>query len=109
MNKKVVQAEFVIGDNPLLFWVDKFLKEMSIDAGVISGLAVRVGSGSFTSTRMAVTTANALAYALNIPVVAVGPDENWPNQNIGERIACAHPGQYVLATYSGAPNIGKKK
>lgn len=73
----------------------------------ISGLAVVVGLGRFTATRIAVTVANALGFALKIPVVAV----NAPDPLVAKKkLAQAKPGVYVSAKYSAEAHIyGEQK
>lgn len=41
----------------------------------IKGIAVVKGPGSFTSLRIGITTANALAYGLGIPVVGIAKEQ----------------------------------
>ncbi len=89
----------------LLLGLQLLLKKGNLSLNDLQGLAVRVGVGKFTSTRVAVTVANTLAYALKIPVVGV---KELVENTVGE-IKKQTPGIYVSATYSGEPNIGKKK
>jgi tRNA threonylcarbamoyl adenosine modification protein YeaZ len=52
----------------LLPLIDKFLKNNQIKLNDLTGILVNLGPGSFTGVRIGVTTANALAWSLNIPV-----------------------------------------
>lgn len=96
----------VKNDLPVLFYFDKLLKGLKKKKTDVLGLAVLVGEGSFTSTRIAVTLVNTFAYALEIPVVGVKKIEF---DNLKEKITNTKVGQYVSAKYSGEPNIGVKK
>ena len=51
--------------------VDQVLKRASIDLRDISALAVGVGPGSFTGIRTAVSVAQAISYARNIPLISI--------------------------------------
>lgn len=64
--------------------VEKLLAEAGIKPQNLTGLAVDVGPGSFTGVRIGVCHANAMAYALHIPVVQV---------NALEALAFPHLGQ----------------
>jgi len=103
--------QFSIEEKPLnesgdlLLGLQLVLKKENLSLNNLQGLAVRVGVGKFTSTRVAVTVANTLAFALNIPVVGVKEFM----ENTVEEIKQQTPGIYVSASYSGEPNIGKKK
>lgn len=58
----------------LLPALDKLLKNKNLNIKDIKKIMVANRGGSFTSLRIGVITANALAYALNIPVIAADPD-----------------------------------
>lgn len=90
----------------LLDLFDRTLKRAGKKLKDLRCLAVVVGRGRFTATRVAVTMANALAFCLKIPVVAV-KDLNW--KKINAALKKARPGVYVSAKYSGEANIGKKR
>lgn len=93
----------------LLVVLDTILKKEGCTPTEVKGCMVVVGAGGFTSTRLAVTVANAFGYALGIPLLALTKDEAaHPEQYIG--LLLQQPkGQYISATYSGEANIGNKK
>ncbi len=80
------------------------------DEGVVlaslAGIAVRVGKGSFTRDRVAVTIVNMLVFSLKIPAVTVDAVDftslNQRFQSLGEA-------RYIVATYSSPPNVGAKQ
>jgi tRNA threonylcarbamoyladenosine biosynthesis protein TsaB len=61
--------------------IDEILKESSISYEDLNGVAVYEGPGSFTGLRIGISTANALAYGLGIPIVASAGD-NWLEASI---------------------------
>ena len=70
------------------------------------GIAVRVGAGRFTATRIAVVFANLLGYVLQIPIAAVhGPDP----KSAFKILLSAPVGRYITAEYSAEPRLGPKK
>lgn len=73
----------------------------------IEGVAVFKGPGSFTGLRIGITVANALGYALNVPVVS-NEDPDWLQTGItrlinGEAEAVAQP------EYGALPHITPQK
>lgn len=85
---------------------EKVLKKYGVSIEDVKGVAVRVGAGRFTSTRLAVTFANTLAFALKIPVLSV--TEEKPD-GLAERLNDTPIGQYAQASYSGEPRLGGKE
>lgn len=75
----------------------------------LKGIMVVVGTGSFTSTRVACVVANTFAYVLQIPLLAVKKDDVNNIQKLIPKLLKQKPGHYLSATYSGEPNIGKKR
>ncbi len=70
--------KFVIknkAQKPLLVILNNFLSKNKKKLTDITGIAVVVGKGRFTATRIAVTVVNTLGYALKIPVVSVISNE----------------------------------
>src|SRR3990167_8434883 len=56
------------GSQVLLPMIDQIIKKNKMKIGDIKGIEVNVGPGSFTGTRVGVAVANALGFALDIPV-----------------------------------------
>jgi tRNA A37 threonylcarbamoyladenosine modification protein TsaB len=92
-------------EDALLAGLTKLLKDQRSQLSDITGLAVRVGQGRFTATRVAVTMANTLAFALHIPVIA------YTDASLGEvekMLQQTPAGTYAHAQYSAPPSVGKK-
>ncbi len=71
-----ILGEFYIKPGPshaekLLPSIERFLGELSIEKNELSGIAVTLGPGSFTSLRIGIATAKGLALSLGIPIVGV--------------------------------------
>lgn len=86
--------------------IDKILNKSSSSMNKIEGIVVFRGPGSFTGLRIGLTVANALAYGLDIPIVARG-GESWITDGISdlqagqnERIARPEYGAPPRATKS---------
>lgn len=60
----------------LLPEIDKLLKSAKKKPKDIHGIAVVKGPGPFTALRIGVATANALGYALGVPVVGIKKESN---------------------------------
>lgn len=105
LDNKWVQHTYQSKDYNLVSAIDQCLKEQKITPADLKGVAVLVGKGSFTSTRIAVTVANTLSYSLNIPVMATNSIEEL---GLIEKIKNAKKDILVSAVYSGEPNIGRK-
>ena len=55
----------------LLPAINSFREELDLNYSELKAIAVTIGPGSFTGIRIAVSTANTMAYALDIPVIGV--------------------------------------
>ncbi len=55
----------------LLICIDDLIHQANISLNELDYIAVSKGPGSFTGLRVAISAAQALAYALNIPIVAI--------------------------------------
>ena len=111
LNNKLVQRVFKTGRNvnPIIC-LEKLLSGRKISLKDIKYLGVVVGAGRFTATRLAVTFANTLSFALKIPVF--GLTENFYHDSAGsllKKAQTAKVGQYVIASYSGEPRMGGAK
>jgi tRNA threonylcarbamoyladenosine biosynthesis protein TsaB len=85
----------------LLPGIDRLLKSKKIKISALKKIVVANQGGSFTSLRIGVITANALAYALKIPVEA---EPKTPKKNKKFGIY-----SIVEPVYSSEPNIGISK
>lgn len=56
------------GDQNVLELIEKLVKKQGLTLKDIDSVEVRVGPGSFTGLRVGVSIANALSFALGIPV-----------------------------------------
>lgn len=90
----------------LLPAIDKLLESQNKKLKDLTRIQVVVTGGSFTSLRIGVVTANALAYALKISVEAVASSgEVLKNQD--NKVFADY--NIVLPQYDREPNIGVKK
>jgi len=89
----------------ILLVIDELLKEKQTSADQVQGIAVVVGAGRFTSTRIATVVANSFAYVQQIPVLALQKQGLKELTELIPEIEKQTPGEYVSATYSGQPNI----
>lgn len=78
----------------------KNLQSIGKDWQDIGGIAVFQGPGSYTGLRIGISVANALAYSLDIPIVAAN-GKDWQNAGI-ERLAKGQTDGQALPEY-GAP------
>lgn len=97
INKEITvnfnQAEVLINS------IKKILAAGKVEIKDIKKIIVNNQNGSFTSLRIGVVTANALGYALGVPVVAAGETKLLKKTKIS----------LVKPYYSREPNITKKK
>lgn len=63
-----LSEENKFGSQVLLPLIEKLLKSQKLEFKDLKGIGVEVGPGSFTGLRVGVSVANALGYALGIPV-----------------------------------------
>ncbi|TSA44762.1 hypothetical protein D4R52_03740 [bacterium] len=76
----------------LLPEIAKFMKAAKISLRDLDRVLVNPRAGAFSSTRTGVACANALAFALNIPIAS------WPDGKVGK---------IILPVYDREPNITK--
>lgn len=57
-----------LGSQVLLPMIDKILKKNNLIVSDLTSIEVNPGPGSFTGTRVGVSVANAIGFALDIPV-----------------------------------------
>jgi tRNA A37 threonylcarbamoyltransferase TsaD len=91
---------------------DKLLSKISeiISPKDITGIIVFLGPGPFTGVRVGVSIANALSYALGVPVAGVKKIEDKEEMlKMGIKIIKEEPQNLVFPFYDKEPNITKSK
>lgn len=83
----------------LLPHIYSLLKKNGIETKQLAAIAVHPGPGSFTGLRVGITTANTLAFSLNIPVMA-----SVDLQNIDLKLGAVFT-QTVTPHYGAPPSI----
>ncbi len=91
---------------PLIALLEVALKKYKKNFDDIDGMAVLVGQGRFTATRIATTTANILGYVLKIPVISILHLKNNADfQLVDNKFSKTKKGVYISAKYSGKPHL----
>lgn len=84
----------------------KILSQNDLTLNDVQGFGVVVGKGTFTSTRVAITLGNTLAFSRGISVAAL---REVPEPSLFmERYTSGQGKPYVTAVYSGEPRIHLK-
>jgi tRNA threonylcarbamoyladenosine biosynthesis protein TsaB len=73
----------------------------------ITGIVIYKGPGSFTGLRIGMSVANALAFSLDVPIVATAGDE-WVPDGL-RSIQNAPKDKFVIPEYGAAPHITAQK
>ena len=100
---------YEVMNREVLTCIDLFLTEQGRKAEEIRGILVVVGTGGFSSTRIAVTVANTFGYVFQIPLLAITEERGKMPQTMLETLLRQKPGMYILPEYSAEPNITTKK
>lgn len=98
----------------LLPEIDKLLKKNKIAVEDLGLIIVDIGPGSFTGTRVGVATANAMAFALDIPVVGIKAKDGDIGQIIQDGFSLfkkskTKKGKIAIPFYDKKPNITTPK
>lgn len=72
-DKEIIKNYQTPQEQNILSAIDEILKTNSIELKDLKNIEVNPGPGSFTGSRVGVAIANALAFALNIPVNGKNP------------------------------------
>lgn len=86
--------------------LDKFLKHQKVTPKDLSKIIVCSGPGSFTGIRVGVSLAQALGFALYIPVIAI-PKSKVPEDI--RKLSTIKGGKSLIMNYGQKPNITKAK
>jgi hypothetical protein len=96
--------------NVLLFKLDKLTKKAKINIAKVKTILAASGPGPYTTLRIGVATANALAYALGVPVYELKENED-PKICIRADLlsGSSNFNKPVKPKYMRLPNITKKR
>jgi tRNA threonylcarbamoyladenosine biosynthesis protein TsaB len=101
-----VEKSFEVGRDLariLLKTVEDICKETGIDVGDISSIVCYAGPGSFTGLRISHAYANALSYALSVPIVSA-TGEAWVEKGLSDlRLGKNHV--VITPAYGAEPHI----
>ncbi len=87
--------------------IEHILKNQQLNFADIEGIVVYKGPGSFTGLRIGISLANALAFSLAVPIIAVQTN-NWLDDGINKILAKDND-KIVLPFYGAEPHITKPK
>lgn len=96
------------GNRQLLQHIADFLNEQKVNKSDISGIAVVMNTGSFSSTRVSATIANVWGYAAGIPVVSVTAEQLSDVESVKKTLADSSS-KYLAPSYASEPHIGVAK
>jgi tRNA A37 threonylcarbamoyladenosine modification protein TsaB len=91
-------------NNNYAVFLEKFLLQARCSLRKIKGVAVVVGTDGFTSARLIVTFANALAFGLQVPVISILKD--FTKESVLQAFEKSKPGIYAAVVYSGEARVG---
>lgn len=86
--------------------LEKFLTKSKVAPAQLTKVVVCSGPGSFTGIRVGVSLAQALGFALSVPVIAI-PKSKVPHNF--EKLADLKSGKNIIVNYGQKPNITKAK
>ncbi len=92
------------GSNRL--WFSHIIDYLGDRADDLAGIAVIVGVGGFTGTRLLTIIANMFCFVRGVPALTVSQDELASAFAVCSALREATPGVYISARYSGEPHIG---
>src|SRR3989338_6822443 len=72
---EVIWKEMPGAPKDLLSCIDSFLREQQIAPSALQGIAVTVGSGRFTNTRVAAVIGNTFGFVHHIPIFSVTKED----------------------------------
>lgn len=98
-----VNKTFSVSNRELLQCIDQLLTEHGRTIDDVGGIAVVLGEGSFTGTRLATTVANMMAFVKQIPVVGVAAHDS--DDHIIGALEKKEAGMYMTPEYSGEPTM----
>jgi tRNA threonylcarbamoyladenosine biosynthesis protein TsaB len=87
--------------------IEELLARQDKSLGDVQGIVGFAGPGSFTGLRIGLTVANALAYGLQIPIVA-SKDEQWIEKGVA-RLLAGEQDKIAMPEYGAPVHITQQK
>jgi tRNA threonylcarbamoyladenosine biosynthesis protein TsaB len=87
--------------------IEEILNKSSISYDGLEGVVIYKGPGSFTGLRIGMSIGNALAYAQNLPIVAMS-GENWLAESIKD-LQDGRNDKTAIPEYGSLPNITRPR
>ena len=85
-SQEIVWKSYRTQSKELLPKIDKFLKSCQIRLKDLKAIAVFQGPGSYTGLRVGISIANAMAWALDIPVIGIKmKNQKSKNKNLDQK------------------------
>ncbi|MBU0597723.1 tRNA (adenosine(37)-N6)-threonylcarbamoyltransferase complex dimerization subunit type 1 TsaB [Patescibacteria group bacterium] len=109
--EKLVQGQFINAEK-ILPAIEQVMSENKIKTSDLSGIGVVAGPGGFTSLRIGIIIANALSYALKIPIIGFKKDQFNGLPDLAKKCAkkiTKSKIHSVAPFYGREPNITKPK
>ena len=90
--------------------IEKMLKSESVSKDDLKRILICSGPGSYTALRVGISTANLIAYALNIPILSYKKNSSKPSfEELLESKTGDKFEKVALPLYKKAPHITAKK
>ncbi len=88
--------------------IQNTLKQQRKTISDIEAIAVYRGPGSFTGLRIGMSVANAMSYALQVPIVGEAGGDDWL-QRCQDRLRCGENDRMVTPVYGSEPYTTSQK
>lgn len=101
------EGSFILSEQ-LIQRSDLMLHDSGFSKKDLKGVAVNIGPGSYTGVRIGVTTANSIAFALNIPIIKISNQKDVEKELKKTKFEKVFSSP-VLPIYHYPPHITKKR
>lgn len=107
------QQDYRLQAKSLLRWIEESLRKAGITYSDLCGIATSTGPGGFTSIRIGLAAARAIAFALKIPIqgfttLELMAEAHGGHMKNGQTMGCAVPagrGQFFFQTFNREDNM----
>ncbi len=100
---EILEETFEVAPEKYLETIDGFLKKQQESLEHVDRLLIVTGPGSFTASRVSVTIANTIAFALNIPVISLPNPNRLSMTDLCSQSKGMHPDVFAYPMYDRPP------